>query len=126
MNKKQQQRYVHFSQTVWLICLVFVSIGSILPGTAQIMPIIGPDKLLHLIAYAGLAFLHPLFLKEKRSIFRHALLLLLWSILLEGVQGLIPNRSPSFWDCMANTMGVTLGTYAGLWTRKRLYRLQSP
>lgn len=82
----------------------------------------GSDKLLHLISYAGLALLQPLFLKEERLFLRWALLLVLWGILLEGVQGLVPNRTPSFWDFIANTAGVMLGTWAGRRIKRRLYR----
>jgi VanZ family protein len=122
MNNRTQQRFIHFSRTLWLICLAFVSVGSVLPGTDHFQPIMGSDKLLHLISYAGLALLQPLFLKEERLFLRWALLLVLWGILLEGVQGLVPNRTPSFWDFIANTAGVMLGTWAGRRIKRRLYR----
>ena len=122
MVKQDNIRYIRFFQTVWLFCLAFVSIGSILPGTTPFQPIIGSDKLLHLIAYAGLAFLQPLSLKESRLIVRCAVFLVLWGILMEGAQWFVPNRFPSFLDFVANTLGVLLGTWAGIRARKRLYR----
>ena len=85
----------------------------------------GPDKLLHLIAYTGLAFLPPLFLKEKRLVFRCVLFLILWGILMEGAQAMVPNRSPSFWDLVANTAGVALGTWLGMRAGNRLHRPRS-
>ena len=121
----RQQRHIQFFRTLWLICLIFVSVGSVLPGTTHFQPIMGSDKLLHLIAYAGLALLQPLFLKEARLTLRWALLLILWGILLEGAQGLVPNRMPSFWDFVANTTGVILGTWAGIRARRRLDRTAS-
>jgi len=99
-----------------------MTIGSILPETSHFQAITGGDKLLHLIAYAGLALLQPLFLKEERLFLRWALLLILWGILLEVAQGLVPDRTPSFWDFVANTTGVILGTRAGIRARRRLYR----
>ena len=125
MNKPINNHFFRFFQTVWLFCLVFVSIGSILPGTALFQPIMSSDKLLHLIAYAGLALLQPLFIKESRLFIRCAVLLVLWGIFLEGAQGFVPNRFPSFWDFVANTVGVLVGTWAGIRIRKRLYRPES-
>ena len=118
MNTQKQAKTVHIFRTTWLICLVFVSIGSLMPGSPDPLPIWGSDKLLHLMAYGWLALLQPLFIRDRKLILRLSLCLVVWGVLLEGGQSLIPYRSASFWDFVANTMGVTLGTALGLQLQK--------
>lgn len=110
---------------LWLICLVFVSIVSIMPGNPSFQQFLAYDKLLHLISYAGTAFFPPLFLPTKRLCFLLAALMVLWGVVLEGVQGFSPHRYPSLGDIAANTAGVILGTGVGLMARKWLNRPKS-
>ncbi len=122
MNRITKKHCIHISRTFWFFCLVFISIGSILPGSPRFQLITANDKLLHTIAYAAWAVLPPLFLPKRRPVLPWALSMVAWGVLLEGAQGFVPHRTPSFWDFVANTTGVVLGTWAGLLARKRLYR----
>ncbi|MBG0789717.1 MAG: hypothetical protein H0S80_04375 [Desulfovibrionaceae bacterium] len=51
--------------------------------------------------------------------------MVLWGVVLEGVQGFSPHRYPSLGDIAANTAGVILGTGVGLMARKWLNRPKS-
>lgn len=119
-NSKTRRYIIHFIRTTWLVCLLFVSIGSITPGTPHFQQFLANDKLLHLIAYAGLAFLPPIFLESPRLHYRCAIFLVLWGILMEGIQGLTPTRTASFADILADVAGVALGTWLGRLAAKRL------
>ena len=79
------------------------------------------DKMMHFVAFAGLAFLLAWSLQRHiRSPLLHALCVLLiasgYSVVDEVTQGLVPGRVPDFWDAIADTIGAVIGLFLFLLT----------
>ena len=69
------------------------------------------DKIGHCLAYASLSF-HLMLLSNsiKNKIFG-LFFAICYSLLMEYLQGFIPNRTPSMYDMIANTTGVLVGFF---------------
>jgi VanZ family protein len=94
---------------IWIL-----SSRSTLP---QLKGILGWDKLLHFMAYSGLAFCAGLWVPAARWKSRGLFFLLLiaaissaYGIVDEIHQSFVPGRSPSVWDWAADTLGAFAGT----------------
>lgn len=68
------------------------------------------DKFVHLAGYGVLMFWWAQLAVSGR--WRLALAVIAYGLVLEGLQGLTPNRSPDALDALANTGGVLLGWLA--------------
>ncbi|MBT8765785.1 VanZ family protein [Metapseudomonas boanensis] len=77
------------------------------------------DKLHHLLGFAALAATSRL--AFPRAHFIWLLTICLGTgLLIELGQGLLPNRTPSTGDVIANTLGVMLGWIGSLWLKSWL------
>jgi VanZ family protein len=68
------------------------------------------DKVSHLVGYAVLMFWWAQLVVTRR--WRLAAAVILFGIVVEGLQGLTPNRQPEVLDALANSCGVLLGWLA--------------
>jgi VanZ family protein len=68
------------------------------------------DKIVHLVGYAVLMFWWAQLVTQKR--WRLAVAVVLFGIIIEGLQGLTPDRQPDLLDALANSCGVLLGWLA--------------
>jgi VanZ family protein len=68
------------------------------------------DKIVHLVGYATLMFWWAQLVTQKR--WRLAVAVVLFGIIIEGLQGLTPDRQPDRLDALANSCGVLLGWLA--------------
>src|SRR4051812_21956477 len=108
---------------VWLLWLIAVIVGSLLPGNTTAMRAINElhvnDKVQHYVGYALLGFLPAL--HERR---RTLTLLLLFSavmgVLLEVGQLYSPERSLDVFDMVADFMGIVSGSLLGVALRPGL------
>ena len=88
---------------------------SLLPNES--LPEIGMwDKLNHALAYGVLAVLGGLGLKGWRSVLMMGIGLVVLGAGLELAQSVIPDRSSSVYDALANFVGVTFGSVAAAGT----------
>ena len=105
----------------WALCTLVVvglslSSHGVVPGYHHM------DKVAHFSAYFSLAIL-PTFLSNNT---KHIILVIgaltLLGIGLEGLQSLLPHRSSSLYDLLANLLGVSFGSAIGLgmrhWTKR--------
>lgn len=90
---------------------------------AELPPLIGVDKLLHIIAYSSLAgtFLYalkPLVHNSNRSVTAVVIVLfcIIYGISDEFHQSFIPGRFSSIWDVLADGLGALL--VVGWWLRR--------
>lgn len=90
--------------------LLVVIWGELTPAPPHIIENIY-DKLLHFIAYFGLAAMAAAAVTNRRTAIRAALALILLGGLLEIVQG-FTGRDMSVYDEFANTIGVLVGGFA--------------
>ena len=67
------------------------------------------DKFVHLAGYAVLMFWWAQLIVARR--WKLALAVVLFGIVIEGLQGLTPDRQPDGLDALANTGGVLLGWF---------------
>ena len=65
------------------------------------------DKIVHLLGYALLTFWWAQLVTRQR--WKLALAVVLFGIVIEGLQGLTPARQPDLLDALANSGGVLLG-----------------
>ena len=81
------------------------------------------DKLVHLAGYAVLTYWWAQLVVSRRI--RLALAVFALGVLIEGLQGLTPNREPDVYDALANATGVLLGWTLAHHTPNLLARLTS-
>ena len=95
---------------------VFFAYGALLAYLSLQQPdelvISAPDKISHLLAYGGFAFLGYR-LETTRAVFWAICIgVVAYSGLLEYAQSFVPGRMMSFLDMVANAMGVLLAALA--------------
>lgn len=98
------ERYLPWVRILFVAALVTVLVLSLLPLSHPDFS--SNDKVNHLIAYAGLAFLGLL---SIASMFRVTIGVFLWGLLIECLQGLTEYRMFSVGDMVANGLGVLIG-----------------
>ena len=69
------------------------------------------DKLNHFLAYAILSLNFGFISSKIRSYFIGIPFLIAYGLLIEFFQGFVPGRDPSFYDTLANSVGVFLGFF---------------
>ncbi len=123
MTLREAGRRSIILRIAWLICLVAVIVGSLLPAESAPMRALDKlainDKVQHLLAYALLAFL-PAIHERRRTV---ALLIFLaptLGVFLEYGQLYSPGRSFDVRDMLANAAGVGIGAAIGLALRRFL------
>ena len=67
----------------------------------------------HVLAYAGLGALIALGWGRRGNLGAAGLLVLALSGAIEVLQGMVPGRSPNWWDLLANGVGMAAGLAAG-------------
>ena len=100
------------SGTALLVLLVAITPASLQPSTGAVsLP--HADKVLHFLAYLGVAGLAvPALSGRARPAFALAVL---WGVGIEAAQGLMAlGREASGLDILANTAGASLGAWAAL------------
>jgi VanZ family protein len=108
---------------LWLFwpALLVVIWGELTPHPPALQ---APDKVLHFLAYFGLAGLASTALRHRRSIVAAALALIALGGLLEILQ-MFTGRDAEWLDEAANAIGVLAGACAGL-LLLRLVRAREP
>ncbi|MEM9810195.1 MAG: VanZ family protein [Pseudomonadota bacterium] len=87
-------------QGLWL----FSYLAQVLLGSAE-----QSDKIGHFAAYGALGFVAALGFEKNRRLLTVFLVIVLYGVILEGVQGLSPVRSTSWADMLANSLGAMMG-----------------
>ncbi|MFP5419716.1 MAG: VanZ family protein [Gammaproteobacteria bacterium] len=109
MAQTRQRRAAKWAR-FWRACGWF---GVVLTLVLSLMPpTLGNDetqldKLVHLLGYAVLMYWWTQLVIYQRG--KLAVALVLLGVVIEGLQGLTPNRQPDLLDALANTAGVLLG-----------------
>lgn len=97
----------------WLLCtciiLISISILSLLPPKSG-LEIKSNDKINHFVAYACLTFC-GLAANIRQREFGMVIFFILFGILMEWLQGFVPGRDQSFFDTIANILGVGIGFF---------------
>jgi VanZ family protein len=95
----------------WLALTIIVFIGitilSLLPPKSGV-EIQSNDKINHFIAYATLAFCGLSAYKGSKT-FRLLVICVAYGLFMEWMQGLVPGREQSWYDALANSLGVAIG-----------------
>ena len=91
----------------WLIIIAIIVL-SLIPSPEEITPFSASDKLMHALAYAVCMLWFGLCFKRKKLFIIGAGLILL-GIALEIVQGQTGYRTMSFYDIIADCIGVLIG-----------------
>lgn len=104
-----------------IIVLIAITILSLLPPKSGIeLP--SNDKLSHFIAYSVLSLNVCLLFQSWSKMIIALLCTIGYGILIEFAQGLVPGRDPSFYDILANTIGVLIGFLLNLLIGKWFHR----
>jgi VanZ family protein len=104
--------FVHCVRTLAWVCVLAIAVLSLLPGEER--PHTGlPGRLEHAMAYAGTGFLFWFGYCEPRHRFMIWIGLAIASGVFEALQNFVPGRSPSIFDALASTLGLTFGFMAG-------------
>lgn len=97
-----------FSLLTFIFCLSTITILSLVPPKSGV-EMANNDKLYHFAAYAILSFNFCFILIQKLHFLVGIFLLIFYGILIEFFQGFVPGRNPSFYDALANSVGVLIG-----------------
>ena len=109
--------YLFNRKTLLILYTLGIITISLLPSNGA-STIKNLDKLGHFLAYAGMAILIFLTFGEKESRIAGVLGAILLGISLEMAQASIASRDRSFYDVIANTIGVGVGVVISLqWKR---------
>lgn len=106
---------------VFLWCLAILALSSIPGSTIGRVGIKVPDKLVHGVEYAILGYLAMRQQLGEASISRRRAILTALGLgiavgaLDESYQRLVPQRTPSWGDLLADTVGVSAGVMFALW-----------
>ena len=107
---------------LWLLSLLLVVMGSLLPATSPVMRAVGrlpvSSKLLHFCAYAWLALLALLAIKRRSLAVLAAFATILLGVALEFGQQLVPGREFEIRDMFINGAGVLTGFAIGILSRR--------
>ena len=96
---------------VAVVGLIFVSIVSI--PVQHVVTF--QDKVFHFLAYFLVTVLGCLAYPQGRYLIWKGVILILLGVALEGVQAFLPDRYAEFWDFVANSAGVVVGTLLFVW-----------
>ena len=95
----------------WLFVTILVGIGitilSLLPPKSGV-EIQSNDKINHFVAYAVFCMC-GLKAYEGNKIVRLLLFFVCYGVFMECMQGFVPGREQSFFDALANSLGVSIG-----------------
>ena len=96
----------------WLGSVGLVLYGSLSPNLSLNTPVQNSDKVMHILAYAWLAFWPKARFAALYNPLILGLGLILFGLGIEVGQILIPGRMFSLADIAANTLGITMGLIA--------------
>jgi VanZ family protein len=98
---------------LWLLSILLVVIGSLLPAASPVMRAVGmlpvSAKVLHFCAYLAISSLPVIAFRDRRRGILTGLSMFALGILLEGAQHFSPGRSVEFGDVIVNGAGVSCG-----------------
>ncbi len=93
-------------------CLLVIVVLSLVPGSARPHTMY-PGQVEHFMAYAGTGFVSGFAYRALRERLSVWIGLAIASGLLEIMQQFVPGRSPSVFDALASTSGLTVGLILG-------------
>ena len=96
------------SLLTFIFCLSTITILSLVPPKSGV-EMANNDKFYHFAAYAILSFNFWFISIQKLHFLVGIFLLIFYGILIEFFQGFVPGRNPSFYDALANSVGVLIG-----------------
>ena len=98
---------------LWLLSILLVVIGSLLPAASPVMRVVGrlpvSEKVLHFCAYLALSSLPVIGFRDRRTGIVAGLSMFVLGVLLEAAQHYSPGRAVEFGDVMVNGAGVSCG-----------------
>ena len=105
MKQKNKLFFVLF-----IILIIAITVLSLLPPKSG-LELGKSDKLNHFLAYAILSLNFGFISTKIRSYFIGIPFLIAYGLLIEFFQGFVPGRDPSFYDALANFVGVFSGFF---------------
>ena len=108
----------------WIGVFLGITLLSLLPPKSAV-PVGEYDKISHLFAYMCLALNSFLLINSKKHFFG-VIILICYGILIEFLQAYIPGRFPSFWDGLANSIGVVIGWGIIFYAKKKFNLYKTP
>ena len=106
--------FVTLARIAGVMIVLAIWVLSLMPLKEALLP--GGDKLHHFVAYGTVMFVWIIALspQTRRQQITLAILFILMGIAVEFIQGIVPYRSFSWADALANTGGVLLGWLVGV------------
>ena len=95
---------------LFIILIIAITLLSLLPPKSG-LELGKSDKLNHFLAYAILSLNFGFISTKIRSYFIGIPFLIAYGLLIEFFQGFVPGRDPSFYDALANFVGVFSGFF---------------
>jgi VanZ family protein len=90
------------------VSMILLSLILSLSSSGQAVPVVWNDKLVHCFSYFLLMMMLDFSWNPSKQLIIKAVLILIYSSLIEYTQGFIPGRDTSIADIVANGVGVML------------------
>lgn len=95
---------------LFIILIIAITVLSLLPPKSD-LELGKSDKINHFLAYAILSLNFGFISTKIRSYFVGIPIFIAYGLLMEFFQGFVPGRDPSFYDALANSLGVFSGFF---------------
>jgi glycopeptide antibiotics resistance protein len=95
---------------LFIILIIAITVLSLLPPKSG-LELGKSDKINHFLAYAILSLNFGFISTKIRPYFIGIPFLIAYGLLIEFFQGFVPGRDPSFYDALANSVGVFSGFF---------------
>jgi len=107
LSTDSRLRFITIWYAIGVVLLLIVGILSLIPVPAVVASL--NDKLMHFFTYAGLAGWFSLLVPRRNALFFVGAALVVYGIIIEGLQGLTIYRYLEAGDILANSLGVFFG-----------------
>ncbi|UZJ39351.1 hypothetical protein OO185_05315 [Prosthecochloris sp. SCSIO W1102] len=101
----------------WLVSLVLILAGSLIPFNAIIANFYGLDTLAHIILYSVLSFVPMVLLADRKTAFLASIAITPLGYLFETINVVVTGEPFHALNALANNAGVILGIAAGFVVR---------
>lgn len=105
----------------WILCLVLLSIGSIVPLSAVFNVFLAIDAIMHLVLCVVIAFISMILFRRRKTALMLSFAVTPYGYLLEYIHAMFSGESFNVVNVLMNNLGVLLGLAGGFVLRLKYH-----